>query len=247
MNLALSDQIYRSEHRFTQKMSRQQSSEVDCMELRILYDNEAKTGFKKGWGFSCLVGDRFLFDTGADVNTLLFNMNRFHVKFERIDNVVLSHEHGDHVGGFQILRKLGKVEVCVPRSFSSQFKRRLASYHNVSLTEVGEAREISERFFTTGELGSTIREQSLIVETDKGLTVVTGCSHPGLEKILDKASHFGKIYGVVGGFHGFSRLEALEGVSLIVPCHCTTRKREILRAYSRSSKKCATGCVIEIP
>lgn len=228
-------------------MSRQQLGEVDFLELRILYDNEAKTGFKRGWGFSCLVGDRFLFDTGADINILLFNMNKFHVKFESINNVILSHEHRDHVGGFQILRQLGRVEVYVPKSFSSQFKRRLASYPNVNLTEVSEAREISERSFTTGELGSTIREQSLIVETDKGLTVLTGCSHPGLENILDKASRFGKIYGVVGGFHGFSRLEALEGVSLIVPCHCTTRKREILRAYSRSSEKCAAGCIIQIP
>jgi len=228
-------------------MSRQQLGEVDFLELRILYDNEAKTGFKRGWGFSCLVGDRFLFDTGADINILLFNMNKSHVKFESINNVVLSHEHRDHVGGFQILRQLGRVEVYVPKSFSSQFKRRLASYPNVNLTEVSEAREISERFFTTGELGSTIREQSLIIKTDKGVTVVTGCSHPGLENILDKASHFGKIYGVVGGFHGFSRLEALKGVSLIVPCHCTTRKREILRAYSKSSKKCSAGCIIEIP
>ncbi len=217
------------------------------MELRILYDNEAKTGFKRGWGFSCLVGDRFLFDTGADINILLFNMNKFHVKFESISNVILSHEHRDHVGGFQILRQLGRVEVYVPKSFSSQFKRRLASYPNVNLTEVSKAREISERSFTTGELGSTVKEQSLIVETGKGLTVVAGRSHPGLENILDKASQFGKIYGVVGGFHGFSRLEALEGVSLIVPCHCTTHKREISRAYSRSSEKCAAGCVMEIP
>lgn len=216
------------------------------MELRILYDNDAKKGFMSGWGFSCLVGGRLLFDVGADVNTLLFNMRRSSVKLDSINRVVLSHEHGDHVGGMRILSMLGDVEVFVPPSFSSSFKRRLAAYENVSLVEIDEAREISNGVYTTGELGRFIKEQSLIVETDNGLTVVTGCSHPGLEWILKVTSGFGDIYGVVGGFHGFSRLEALEGIRLIVPCHCTVRKKEILALYPKTSMKCSAGCRIEV-
>ena len=34
-----------------------------------------------------------------------------------------------------------------------------------------------------------------------------------------------KIYGVLGGFHEFSKLDELEGVQLIGPCHCTQYKR----------------------
>ena len=216
------------------------------MELRILYDNDAEEGFISGWGFSCLVGGRLLFDVGADVNTLLFNMRRSSVKLDSINRVVLSHEHGDHVGGMRILSMLGDVEVFVPTSFSSSFKRRLAAYENVTLVEIDEAREISNAVYTTGELGRFIKEQSLIVETDNGLTVVTGCSHPGLERILKVASGFGDIYGVVGGFHGFSRLKALEGIRLIVPCHCTVRKKEILALYPKTSMKCSAGCRIEV-
>jgi 7,8-dihydropterin-6-yl-methyl-4-(beta-D-ribofuranosyl)aminobenzene 5'-phosphate synthase len=216
------------------------------MELRILYDNEAKEGFKSGWGFSCLVGDETLFDVGADFYTLLFNMRRASVKLNRINRVVLSHEHGDHVGGIRILNMLGEVELFVPRSFSSLYKRMLTSNQNVTLTEVDEAKEISEGLFTTGELGRFTKEQSLIVKTDKGLTVVTGCSHPGLDNILKAASRFGDIYGVVGGFHGFSKLEALEGIWLIVPCHCTVRKKEILALYPKTSMKCSAGCRIEV-
>jgi len=199
-----------------------------------------------GWGFSCLVGGRLLFDVGADVNTLLFNMRRSSVKLDSINRVVLSHEHGDHVGGMRILSMLGDVEVFVPTSFSSSFKRRLAAYENVTLVEIDEAREISNAVYTTGELGRFIKEQSLIVETDNGLTVVTGCSHPGLERILKVTSRFGDIYGVVGGFHGFSRLKALEGIRLIVPCHCTVRKKEILALYPKTSMKCSAGCRIEV-
>jgi 7,8-dihydropterin-6-yl-methyl-4-(beta-D-ribofuranosyl)aminobenzene 5'-phosphate synthase len=216
------------------------------MKIRILYDNEAKEGFKSGWGFSCLVGGKLLFDVGADVNTLLFNMRRSSVKLDSIDRVVLSHEHGDHVGGMRILRMLGEVKVFVPASFSSSFKRRLAAYENVSLIEIDEAREISNDVYTTGELGRFIKEQSLIVETDNGLTVVAGCSHPGLERILKVASRFGDIYGVVGGFHGFSRLGVLEGIKLIVPCHCTVRKKDILALYPKTSMKCSAGCRIEV-
>jgi len=216
------------------------------MELRILYDNDAKKGFKSGWGFSCLVGDRLLFDVGADLDTLFFNMRRASVKLDNINRVVLSHGHGDHVGGIRILTMLGDVELFVPKSFSGRYKKRLTSYSNVTLKEVDEAEEISEGLFTTGELGGFTKEQSLIVKTDKGLTVITGCSHPGLDKIMKAASMFGDIYGVVGGFHGFSRLEALEEIRLIVPCHCTVRKKEILDLYPKTSIKCSAGCRIEV-
>lgn len=216
------------------------------MELKVLYDNEAKDGFKRGWGFSCLVGNWLLFDTGSDVNTLLFNMHKFGMDPKSIKKVVLSNEHGDHVGGIQILGILDEVEVFVPRSFSGQFKKRLASYPNADLTEVDGAGEISNGFFTTGELGSSIKEQSLIVETNDVLTVITGCSHPGLEKVLEAASKFGNIYGVAGGFHGFRKLEVLRKMHLIVPCHCTPHKREILSLYPETSMKCFAGREIEI-
>jgi len=215
------------------------------MELVVLYDNEAAEGFKSGWGFSCLVGEELLFDLGADFDTLIFNVRRASVKLDRINKVVLSHDHMDHVGGMGILAMLRDVEVFVPHSSSSLFKRMLTPYPNVTLTGVDEAEEISEGLFTTGELG-LMREQSVVVKTDKGLTVVTGCSHPGLDNILKAASRFGDVHGVVGGFHDFSDLKALEGIELIVPCHCTARKKEILTLYPKTSVKCSAGCRIGI-
>jgi len=216
------------------------------MELKILYDNEAREGFRSGWGFSCLVGEKLLFDTGADVDTLLFNMHKFNVNLDEISKIVFSHEHGDHTGGFRIISRLREVEVYLLKSFSGYFKRKIASFTNAELIEVSNLEEISDGIFTTGEVGFFIKEQSLIVKTDKGVTVITGCSHPGLEKILRIASKFGKIYGVVGGFHGFNKLEILRDIDLIVPCHCTVRKREISMLYPDSSVKCSAGRRIEI-
>jgi len=216
------------------------------MDVKILYDNEAIEGFRSGWGFSCLVGEKLLFDTGADLNTLLFNMHRFKVDLDKIDRIVFSHEHGDHTGGFQIIGLLRKVKVYLPRSFSRNFKNKISSFSNAELLEVSRLEEIDDEIFTTGELGFLIKEQSLIVKTNRGLTVIAGCSHPGLDKILRVASKLGRIYGVVGGFHGFNKLEILRGIDLIVPCHCTARKRKILILYPDSSVKCSAGCRIEI-
>ncbi len=215
-------------------------------EIRIVYDNEAKEGFRKQWGFACLIGDNILFDTGGDLDTLLFNMMRFEVNLALIDTIVLSHSHGDHVGGIGIVDKLGDVRVFVPRSFSGRFKKKLSSRPNVDLVEVSVATAISDGIFTTGELGQFTKEQSLIVETSKGLVVITGCSHPGLENILGFAARFGEVYGVIGGFHGFDRLRSLENISLVVPCHCTKRKRAILTLYPETSKVCAAGYRFEI-
>ena len=193
-----------------------------------------------------MVGENILFDTGGDLDTLLFNMMRFDVNLALINTIVLSHSHGDHIGGIEIVDKLGDVRVFVPRSFSGRFKKKLSSRSNVDLVEVSVATAISNGIFTTGELGQFTKEQALVVETRKGLVVITGCSHPGLEIILRSAAQFGEVYAVVGGFHGFNRLKSLENISLVVPCHCTRRKRAILTRYPETTKVCAAGCRFEI-
>jgi 7,8-dihydropterin-6-yl-methyl-4-(beta-D-ribofuranosyl)aminobenzene 5'-phosphate synthase len=221
---------------------------ANSLKLKILYDDEALNGFREAFGFSCLIEEKgILFDAGGDVDTLLFNMQKFRIDpLSSIRIIVLSHEHIDHTGGIQIINYCGKVDVFVPASFSDRFKGWLASHPNVRLYEVQELEEVCEGVFTTGELGQFVKEQSLIVKTGNGLTVITGCAHPGLENVLRAASKLGDIYGVVGGFHDFSRLEALKGMHLIVPCHCTVRKRGIFNLYPKTCKKCSAGCTILI-
>lgn len=47
-----------------------------------------------------------------------------------------------------------------------------------------------------------MNEASLAVRTPKGLAVVVGCSHPGVEKILEEAARIDpQLYMVTGGFH----------------------------------------------
>ena len=54
-----------------------------------MYDNEAMPGFKSGWGFSCLIGESVLFDTGPDSRALLYNLEKLEIDLQEIDVVVL--------------------------------------------------------------------------------------------------------------------------------------------------------------
>ena len=217
------------------------------MKLSIVYDNEAKEGFKSDWGFSCLIesGDRkLLFDTGASGDILAYNMQQLGIQKEDIEIIALSHEHGDHTGGLGAVLHPG-VAVYLPCSFSRRLKKNVAK-KAARVVEVSDPKEIIPGVHTTGELGLGIKEQSLVLDTEEGVVVLTGCAHPGLEIILEAATMFGKLYGVIGGFHGFDKLESLQGLELIIPCHCTVRKKEILSMYPEKTVRCGAGVVIEL-
>jgi 7,8-dihydropterin-6-yl-methyl-4-(beta-D-ribofuranosyl)aminobenzene 5'-phosphate synthase len=59
------------------------------------------------WGFSALVevdGHKILYDTGASPDLVLRNARALHVDLSDVEDVVLSHNHWDHVGGLLTLR-----------------------------------------------------------------------------------------------------------------------------------------------
>ncbi len=218
------------------------------MKATIVYDNEPATGLESGWGFSCLIEaheKKILFDTGDDGNKLMFNLRSLKIKPEEIGMIFLSHSHGDHTGGLSAFLRMRKgVPVYVPSSFSESLKSEIGKL--AELHETTKAEEISDGIFTTGELENGTKEQSLFVKTEKGIVAICGCSHPGVDNIVEKAKEFGNVYAVMGGFHGFSNLGYLKDLELIVPCHCTEKKQEILEMYPEKSKLGKTGMAIEV-
>lgn len=72
--------------------------------------------------------------------------------------------------------------------------------------------EILKDVYLTEELGDEIEETSLILKTAEGLVVITGCSHPGIDKILEKTKEIldEDIYMVFGGFHVMNQSDSMD-------------------------------------
>jgi len=231
--------------------------------LVILYDNNPyDERLRTSWGFSCFLerGDlRILFDTGADSSTLLANMATLGIDPGGLDAIVLSHIHGDHVGGLDgVLAANEDTTVYVPQSFPSRFKDDVGG--RARLVEVGEPMRIAEGVQTTGEMGRAIREQALIVSSAQGAIVITGCSHPGIVEIVARAK---KVSGepidlVMGGFHlsgtgkaGIkSIVEAFQrmGVRRVAPTHCSgdLAREMFAEAYGDQFIRAGVGLRLEI-
>jgi 7,8-dihydropterin-6-yl-methyl-4-(beta-D-ribofuranosyl)aminobenzene 5'-phosphate synthase len=234
--------------------------------LIIVYDNNAfKNGLVPAWGFSCLIilpGYGSLFDTGGDPSILLKNMHEMGIRPEKIDSVVLSHIHGDHVGGLSGFLRWQKrpLTVYLPISFPKNFKEEVALM-GASVKEIDRSLMIHTGVHTTGQLGRGIKEQSLVLKTCKGLVIVTGCAHPGIVEIVDHARKLFKdnVYFLIGGFHlmgkspkeiiGIAKqLDELK-VERIAPCHCSgDLARGLFRHYyGKNYIECGVGLELEIP
>ncbi len=194
--------------------------------VTILYDNTALPGLEADWGFSAFIetpGRRILFDAGADGSILLSNAASIGVDLSLTDTVFVSHNHFDHIGGLSAaIWACPRARIFVPRSLRG-VKR---GYEVVTVS--GEL-EIGDDFWSTGELDSL--EQSLLVPLERGFLLVAGCSHPGLETILQVARKHGEVRALLGGLHGFEAYGLLESVESVCPTHCTAHITEIQRLF----------------
>ncbi len=177
------------------------------VKFTVLYDNYShEPGTKPDWGFSCLIEGTekvILFDTGTQPDILLHNADHLGVDLKKVERIVISHDHYDHIGGLsKVLDRNHDVSVYLPVSFAYEIVRDVAT-KKADVVSIDEPAEICRNVYTTGEMGDAIKEQSLIINTHKGLIIVTGCSHQGIVNILERAKKlFNRpIHLVFGGFH----------------------------------------------
>lgn len=216
------------------------------MKLTIVYDNNSlREDLKSDWGFSCLIETgnngfpKILFDTGYRSSILFYNMEKLGINPKNINIIVISHQHLDHTGGLTSLLKVNPyVTLYIPNSLSVKTN----GLNVINVIRVKTLTQITENVYALEFMGI---EQSLLIKTLKGFILVTGCSHPKLEKIILEALKFGEVYGVVGGFHGFKNYKILEKVSLICPCHCTVNKKKIAEIFPKKYEECGVGKVLE--
>lgn len=96
------------------------SNLVPPARITVLYDAFGKpSAMQKDWGYAALIeyqGKRILFDTGNDARILEKNAKASGVDLSRLDFVVMSHRHGDHMGGMSYLLRVNpKVTIYAPK------------------------------------------------------------------------------------------------------------------------------------
>jgi len=227
---------------------------TDDIVFTILYDNaSAADSVIADHGFSCLIesGDHScLFDAGRIPDKFMTNVGKLGVNCSRINQVVISHIHDDHMGGlFDILAKCNKPALYLPFSYpqlkneplgdqaDSDFQALLDSL-KPSVSEIIQKREpvkIGDKYYTSGTIEDETYEHTLIVPTSAGLVVITGCAHPGILEVVKHARELMKqdVCFVFGGFHlvsmDSSQVRAIAQelrklIKYVGPCHCTGEK-----------------------
>jgi 7,8-dihydropterin-6-yl-methyl-4-(beta-D-ribofuranosyl)aminobenzene 5'-phosphate synthase len=212
------------------------------MNIKILYDVESvDPKYVTGWGFSCVINNKVIFDLGGDYKSLLKNATPLDLELSEIDTIVISHEHWDHMDGLQKILKntFGASAVYACPGFSEEFKEKI-EHDRSYLIEVDSKRKVLKNVFSTGEMtgkyrGDDIFEQSLVVTPpNSDLGIITGCAHPGIVNIVKKVKQDfpgSPIEFVIGGFHlkDLSEVQidriAKElkelGVKTVGPAHCS--------------------------
>lgn len=214
---------------------------VKPVTVRVIYDNYASVdSLTPDWGYSVVIEGlekTILFDIGTKPDIFASNFRKMGLDASEIDFLVLSHEHGDHIGGISSFVKMKTdIPVIIPHSFTKAFKKRMESL-GLKPILVKEPAMICEDLYTSGEFDFPIAEQALVLDTKQGLVVMTGCSHPGIVEMLKeiKTSFNKNIYMVFGGFHLLEKSEEEMDVIIsamkalgVVKCgatHCTGDKQ----------------------
>lgn len=220
------------------------ASTITSLRITILYDNYLwDQRLSEDWGFAALVeagSHSLLFDTGGNADIFLYNLETLGIDPKSIEAVVISHIHGDHIGGLlTFLAQADRPKVYLPDSFPSGLKERVRQ--ETELVEVSSPTPIFPGITTIGPLSAgNLEEQSLLVDLGDEVAILTGCAHPGISFIVQSglnslAAEQGgdrKLVALlVGGFHLLEtsqrqvetvivRLQGL-GVRQVVPTHCT--------------------------
>lgn len=209
----------------------------------IVYNNmESKEGLEADWGYAAwieLEGQVFLFDSGAKGDILLSNLQKLGLDPNRINQVIISHLHGDHIGGLPaVSQKLkSNTKVYLPEMIDPDLKGQMKDLNfqvQKDFYKIGVNIWITKVFENSS---NGIKEHALVIEKGDKLIIMTGCAHPGIAEMCQGICNYFKNKKpelVTGGFHlggtkkagvrsistSFKKL----GIGKVGPSHCTGAK-----------------------
>jgi 7,8-dihydropterin-6-yl-methyl-4-(beta-D-ribofuranosyl)aminobenzene 5'-phosphate synthase len=210
-----------------------------ALRITVLYDNTtADPRLRAAWGFAALIehaGHTLLLDAGGDPRVFLGNLDSLGIDVRRVESIAVSHAHGDHTEGLQgLVERRVRVPLFVLPSFPPAFRERFGGAFTP--VEASRGQELAPGVFTTGEMvdpAVRIPEQALVIRTDSGLVIVTGCAHQGVVAVVRRAVEMfhAPVYMVIGGFHLLDKSEPQVqeiiaefrrlGVRKVGATHCT--------------------------
>jgi 7,8-dihydropterin-6-yl-methyl-4-(beta-D-ribofuranosyl)aminobenzene 5'-phosphate synthase len=247
-------------------------SQKSIARITVLYDAfGSPSSMQKDWGYAALVeygGKRILFDTGNNPDILEQNAKAKGVNLAKLDFVVMSHRHGDHMGGMSYLLKVnptvkiyapkenfGVYGGGVPGSFyrkdgslpteqryyegaPPELIRSGSAWPHANFQLIDKDTEIAPDIHLISLVSDKpgtleLHELSLALTTPEGMVIVVGCSHPGIDKVVQGAAAINpRIHFVAGGFHlvvasdadiekVVTALHDQYKVEYIAPGHCT--------------------------
>jgi 7,8-dihydropterin-6-yl-methyl-4-(beta-D-ribofuranosyl)aminobenzene 5'-phosphate synthase len=213
-----------------------------AIKVSMIYNNVGKgESLINEWGLSILIeknDEYLLFDTGGKSEVLLENMRQLGIDIGSISKIVISHNHWDHVNGLAAFlnNENIKPKVYVPEYSLSDIHE---NFKGADIVGVDNSMQINDFVWSTGQLegsynGNPLYEQSVYVKDGNSVYLFTGCSHPGIVKIVEHTRRIiadEDIKLVAGGFHLGKHSEKqiydisdkLKNLNIekIAPSHCT--------------------------
>ena len=186
-----------------------QSVDSPRAQITVLYDAFGKDStMTKDWGYSALVeikGKRILFDTGDNPDIFAANVKAKGVDLTRLDFVVMSHRHGDHMGGLTHLLSVNpNVKIYAPKEnfgvygfdLPGKFYRRAESLPPEMRYYDGAPPEIMK--FGTAFPGANIQLIDKTTEVSPGITLIALVSDaPGTKELKELSLAIDTSEGVV--------------------------------------------------
>lgn len=214
----------------------QKSRSESSVHVTIIYDNyQDNASLESDWGFACLVeylGNKMLFDAGRMADLYKKNMEVLQINPQQIPSLFISHEHGDHTAGIPWITSVNpSINSYLPRSYAEELRSKDKLPPNTQ--SFAEPSHLFGPYYTTGDDFEKFKEQGLVIKTEQGGVLITGCGHPGAIEMVKVASEdLGiEIHTLIGGLHLMrsSDNELLQiattlkelGIRQICPTHCT--------------------------